>query len=345
VFNALVIGGTGLISRAITGQLAARGAEVTVYNRGLAQGALPEGVRQIVGDRTDREAFVRAFEHARYDVVIDMICFSPEQAEDSVRALRGRCEQFIFCSTAATYGPRMPPHVLIDETCPLEPVNHYGLNKVACEQAFRRAADDGAFAITILRPAHTYGPGAAMDDQQESDSGTWDRVVRGLPVLVAGDGLGLWHSTHRDDCARLFAHAALNAKTYGEAYNATGEEILTWRGYYREVARARTSSSSRRDGSCSRPPIASSFSRRSRNSTMPTRRPKPRRTCWSSAPILGSRRARARPSPTRERAAPGATADQTWPTSASSTAPVILASRSRKHKLLMHSRWRASAAT
>lgn len=36
--------------------------------------------------------------------------------------------------------------------------------------------------------------------------------------MCAGDGLGLWQSTHRDDCGKLFAYAALNSKTYGEAY-------------------------------------------------------------------------------------------------------------------------------
>ena len=30
----------------------------------------------------------------------------------------------------------------------------------------------------------------------------------------------------------------MNPRTYGEAYNATRDEVLTWRGYYREVARA-----------------------------------------------------------------------------------------------------------
>jgi nucleoside-diphosphate-sugar epimerase len=236
--NALIVGGTGLISTGITKQLLARGAEITMYNRGLRATALPQGVRQIVGDRADRAAFVQAFERERFDVVFDMICFTPEQAEDSIRAFRGRCEQFVFCSTAATYGAKVPPHVLVDEQLPLEPVCNYGRSKVACELAFRRAAEDGAFNVTIVRPSHTYGPGGAMIDQQVHDGSTWDRVARGLPVLVAGDGLGLWQSTHRDDCGLFFAHAALNPRTYGEAYNATRDEVLTWRGYYREVARA-----------------------------------------------------------------------------------------------------------
>jgi nucleoside-diphosphate-sugar epimerase len=238
MLNALIVGGTGLISTGITKHLVARGARVTMFNRGQRENTLPAGVRQMLGNRDDRAAFVRAFERERFDVVFDMICFTPEQAETSVSAFGGRCEQFIFCSTACVYSVETPAHVLIDESCPREPVTSYGRNKLACEQAFLRAAERGAFAATIVRPSHTYGPGNSLIDQQEFDSGTWDRVARGLPVLVAGDGLGLWQSTHRDDCGKLFAYAALEPKTYGEAYNATRDEVLTWRSYYSEVARA-----------------------------------------------------------------------------------------------------------
>ena len=236
--KALIVGGTGLISTGIVKHLLARGAEVAMFNRGERENTLAPGVRQILGDRNDEAAFVAAFAEQRFDVVYDMICFAPGQAEASVRAFAGRCEQFVFCSTVCTYGVKVPPHVLIDETFPLEPISEYGRNKLACEQAFERAARGGAFALTIVRPSHTYGPGGSLIDQLEFDSGTWDRVARGLPVLVAGDGLGLWVSTHRDDCGSFFAHAALAPQTYGQAYNATRDEVMTWRDYYREVARA-----------------------------------------------------------------------------------------------------------
>jgi nucleoside-diphosphate-sugar epimerase len=238
MFDALVLGGTGLISTAVTRQLAARGARVTVFNRGLRAGALPDGVRQITGDRADREAFVGAFARERFDVVIDMICYTPEHAEDTARAFRGRCAQVILCSSALTYGPGLPPSALVDEARPQEPRSEYGRDKVACERLLQRAADGGAFALTVLRAAHTYGPGGPMDDPLGTDGVAWDRVARGLPLLLPGDGLGLWQSTHRDDCARLFAHAAMNERTFGEAYNATRDEVITWRDYHREVARA-----------------------------------------------------------------------------------------------------------
>jgi len=238
MFDALVIGGTGLISTGIVKHLLARGARVTIYNRGQREHSVPEGVRQISGDRGKSVEFVNTFAERRFDVVFDMICFSPEQAEASTAAFRGRCQQMVFCSTVCSYGVRVPPHVLIDEAFPLEPISDYGRNKVSCERIFERASETGAFELTIVRPSHTYGPGGSLIDQQEFDSGTWDRVARGQPVLLAGDGLGLWQSTHRDDCGKFFAYAALSSRTYGQAYNATRDEVLTWRGYYREVARA-----------------------------------------------------------------------------------------------------------
>jgi nucleoside-diphosphate-sugar epimerase len=236
--TALIVGGTGLISTGIVKRLLARGMQVSVFNRGQRVKAPPEGVRLIQGDRDNVAEFTRTFERERFDVVFDMICYTPEQAEASVRAFAGRCEHFVFCSTAGVYGVKTPASVLIDESCPLEPANPWAKSKVLCEQIFLRASEHRDFNVTLARPGHTYGPGEALDDQQERDSGTWDRIARGLPVFCAGDGLGLWTPTHRDDCAKFFAYAALSPRTYGQAFNAMRDEVLTWRQYYRETARA-----------------------------------------------------------------------------------------------------------
>ena len=234
----LLIGGTGLISTGIVRHLLARGATVDMFNRGRRENTLPPGVRQVTGDRKDRDAFDRQFADARYDVVIDMIAFTPADAEQDVRAFGGRCEQLVFCSTVCTYGVKVPPRVLIDESFPQEPVSGYGRDKVACEQVLLRAHEQGRFRTTIVRPSHTYGPGSPLIDNLQFDPVTWDRIARGRPVLCSGDGLGLWVSTHRDDVGKLFAHACLNPATYGQAYNATRDEHFTWRDYYREAARA-----------------------------------------------------------------------------------------------------------
>src|SRR5690606_2054414 len=145
--------------------------------------------KSIVGDRDDADAFVRTFKDRAYDVVIDMICFRPQQAEASIAAFSGRCKQFIFCSTACTYGVKVPPTVLVDEAFPQEPISSYGRDKLACERAFLSAHDSGKFNTTIVRPSSTYGPGNPLIDNLEGDAVSWDRIARGLPVLCAGDGL------------------------------------------------------------------------------------------------------------------------------------------------------------
>ncbi|HLL88677.1 MAG TPA: NAD-dependent epimerase/dehydratase family protein [Tepidisphaeraceae bacterium] len=233
--NVLLIGGTGLISVGIVTHLLARGATVAMLNRGQRRNTLPPTVRQITGDRND-PAVLRDAAAKHFDAVIDMICFTPEQAQADVDAFAGRTKHFIFCSTVCTYGVRVPPRVLVDESFPQEPISGYGRNKVACEQVFLRAHAAGRFPVTIVRPSHTYGPGSPLIDNLEPDAVAWDRIEKGLPVLCAGDGLGLWVSTHRDDCGKVFAHAALNPRTFGQSYNATRDEHLTWREYYRTVA-------------------------------------------------------------------------------------------------------------
>jgi nucleoside-diphosphate-sugar epimerase len=234
----LVIGGTGLISTGIIKHLVKRDAEVTVFNRAQREDSLPREVKRLAGDRNGFGSFESRFSETHFDVVIDMIAFTPAQAESDVRAFGGRCDQFVFCSTVCTYGVKIPPQVLVDESFPQEPISDYGRNKLACEQIFQRAHRRRQFQVTIIRPSHTYGPGGTMIDNLEPDPVAWDRIERGLPVLCAGDGLGLWQSTHRDDVGRLFAYAALNPRTYGQAYNATRECILTWRDYYGETAAA-----------------------------------------------------------------------------------------------------------
>jgi nucleoside-diphosphate-sugar epimerase len=234
----LIIGGTGLISRGIVKHLLLRGANVTMFNRAQRDNPLPPEVEQITGDRKNRDAFEALFATSRFDVVIDMICFRPEDADSDVRAFGGRCEQLQLCSSVASYGVKISKDVLVDESFPQEPISTYGKGKVSCEQILLRAHAEKKFAATIFRPSNTYGPGRPLIDQLELDPVAWDRVMRGQPVVVADGAMTLWQSTHRDDCGKAFAYAALNSKTYGEAYNTTHHRIFTWRDYYREVGEA-----------------------------------------------------------------------------------------------------------
>ena len=234
----LIIGGTGLISTGIVRALLTRGAAITVFNRGQTDDRLGRDVKHLAGDRDDFAAFESAAAAAGpWDVVIDMICFRPDQAESDVRAFAGRCGHFIFCSTVCTYGNTQTVLPTL-ETTPQAPVSAYGRDKVACEQIFLRAHAAKKMPVTILRPSHTYGPGGNVINNLGWESTFIDRLRKGRPIVVSGDGHGLWQSAYSEDVGTGFAHAAGKPACFGEAYNITGDEVVTWDEYTQRTAAA-----------------------------------------------------------------------------------------------------------
>ncbi len=234
----LILGGTGLISTAITRELLERGDEVTLFNRGKTHLRIPDGASFIYGDRSDFAAFEQTMSQAGiFDCVIDMICYTPEQAESAVRAFRGRAGHFIFCSTVDVYSKPASRYPVL-ESEPRIGNNTYGRNKILCEDIFLAAHERGDFPVTIIRPAMTYGEGRGIVYFSGWTTRIFDRLLKGKPILVHGDGSALWVACYVGDVGRAFAHAAGSAQTFGKAYHVTGEEWLTWDRYFQTAAEA-----------------------------------------------------------------------------------------------------------
>ena len=243
----LVIGGTGLISTAITRYLVERSDDITLYNRGVTK-AQPEGeVKTIQGDRTDFTVFeARMAEASRFDCVIDMACFVPAEAKSAIRAFKGRIGQYIFCSTVDVYTKPAGRYPIVEgEERQPRPSFPYAFNKAACERLFEEAHRRGDFAVTLIRPAHTYGEGGGLvhtfDRTMLPFNGGYTAIARmraGKPVVVHGDGSSFWSVCHRDDVGRAFVQAAGNQATFGRGYHVAGEQWLTWDQYHQGVAEA-----------------------------------------------------------------------------------------------------------
>jgi nucleoside-diphosphate-sugar epimerase len=167
-----------------------------------------------------------------------MVCFTPEEAERAVRAYDGVTDQVILCSTVDVYHrpvDRMP----VREDAPHEPgVSEYGRRKSACEGILLDAHDAGRFDVTVVRPWSTYGEGGGVHHTFGSDTYYLDRIRRGLPIVVHGDGTSVWGPCHRDDVAGAFVGAVGNEVAFGEAYHVTTDEAMTWNRYHRTVAEA-----------------------------------------------------------------------------------------------------------
>jgi len=235
----LIIGGTGHISTAITPLFIEAGHDVTLYNMGKHKSLFDGKVRQISGDRMNYPEFEKNLENESFDCVIDMICFRPEDALSDIRVFSGRVNHFIFASTVDVYTkPADSLPVYEDSSRIANPAFDYAHMKVECENLFMNAEKKGAFNLTILRMAAISGEGRGLVHSFEGGLYHIDRLLRGKPIIVHGDGSSIWVTCHRDDAARAYLGAAGNKKTFGKAYNISGDEFMTWNQYWTRAASA-----------------------------------------------------------------------------------------------------------
>jgi nucleoside-diphosphate-sugar epimerase len=223
----LVLGGTGLISTGITRELLARGDRVTLFTRGSTR----PGMEAVHGDRADVTALQRAWGDG-HDAVIDMLCYTPDDARAAIQAFRGRAGHYIMCGTVDVYS-KPARYLPVDERHERAPAGsfRYAHDKARCEEILLHSG----LPLTILRPAATY-----LDTAVPS-IGSFDLAVERLaanrPVILHGDGGSRWVACHRDDVARAFV-AATRRAPQNRAYNVTGHEALTFEGYWHAVADA-----------------------------------------------------------------------------------------------------------
>ena len=232
----IVVGGTGNISTGIVKALLEFGHDVVVFTRRQRKSELPDSVSYITGDRKDRAAFEAAMQAEAFDAAIDMISFDSEDAQSAVRAFRG-VKHFIHCSTVCTYGGPLT-EVPATEECALRPIADYGRGKVAADQLLLRAYADGLFPVTIMKPAHTFGPSWAVLRQVGSSVGWLDRVKLGKPIIVSGDGTNLWSVCSSDDAGLGFAGAVGNEACFGQVYNITHPQFMSWDEYHTRAGAA-----------------------------------------------------------------------------------------------------------
>ena len=225
-----VVGGTGNISKSIVNLMLAQGFDVSVFNRGQ-RGKVPDSIHMIQGDRNDRENFEKRMQEGKFDAAIDMICFNAEDARSSYRAFRD-VGQFVMTSTVCTYGidydwfPATEDH-------PLRPITDYGKGKAEADSVFLEAYHREGFPVTILKPSTTYGPQQGLLRQIAWDFSWIDRVKKGKPILICGDGNALHQHLHVDDAAKAFVGILGNPNTIGQSYNLVNRGFITWADYHK----------------------------------------------------------------------------------------------------------------
>jgi nucleoside-diphosphate-sugar epimerase len=233
----LFIGGTGFISTAVSRQAIAKGFELYLLNRGSRLAHLP-GSHSLTADIHRLEDVRATLQDLEFDVVVDWIAYAPDDIERDLALFRGRVKQYIFISSASAY-QKPPAHYLITESTPLRnPYWEYSRNKIACEERLLQAYRDEGFPVTIVRPSLTYDPNFPIAIGGWGCYSLADRLNKGWPIIVHGDGSSLWVVTHADDFGRGFLGLLGNGRALGHAFHITSDEVLTWDQIYQTIAEA-----------------------------------------------------------------------------------------------------------
>lgn len=239
----VIIGGSGHVGTYLVPRLVHAGYEVVNVSRSQREPYQPHGawqqVEQVTIDRTaaeDAGTFGEQIVALQPDVIIDMICFTPESARQLVEAVRGKVQHFLHCGTIWIHGPSV--EVPTTEMTPRRPFGDYGINKAAIETYLLDEARRNGFPATLLHPGHIVGPGwAPLNPEGHFNPEVFSKLAQGQPITLPNFGLETVHHVHADDVAQIFMQALANRSgAVGESFHTVSPAAITLRGYAEQVA-------------------------------------------------------------------------------------------------------------
>lgn len=228
----LFIGGTGIISSAVSRLAVEKGIELYHLNRGKSHRKI-EGVKNISGDIRNVEETKQVLKDYFFDVVVNWISFVPEHVQADIEIFAGKTNQYIFISSASAYQKPILKLPITEETPLINPFWQYSRDKAECERILMDANRKNNFPVTIVRPSHTYDNTLIPNDWGYT---ILDRMIKGKKIIIHGDGTSLWVLTHNTDFAVGFVGLFGKKEAIGEVFHITSDELLTYNQIYQMMA-------------------------------------------------------------------------------------------------------------
>ena len=217
----VVVGGNGFLGAALVDRLVAAGHEVTAFDR-FSAGVVSYrsgDVRQVVGDFMNHADVASALAGQQY-VFHFVSTTTPATAEsdptldirtnllstvDLLQAsVDAGIEHVYYASTGgAIYGDQ-PGTSLAETVAPL-PVSPYAIGKLAIEGYLRYFHAKAGLPSTVFRISNPYGPGQRPTKRQGVIPIFLQRLRRGQPLTVLGDGSMVRDFVYVDDVVRMIA--------------------------------------------------------------------------------------------------------------------------------------------
>lgn len=228
MFSLLLVGGTGVLSSAVVAEAKLRGFNVTTITRGNRK--LPQGVRNIVCDRGNYEELSKLL-NKKYDAIIDFLCYTTKDVEDSYAFYSQYTKQYFFISSCAVYDTRIAD-ICREESPKVLPMWAYSIEKWAAEVKLSKMARDKPCYYTIIRPCVTYDDTRIPYGISPQYGYHWtlcSRILTGKPIITWNKGDNRCNMMRVEDFAVGVVGLVGNPKAYNEAFNICGDETPSFR--------------------------------------------------------------------------------------------------------------------
>jgi nucleoside-diphosphate-sugar epimerase len=241
--KAVVIGGSGHVGTYLVPDLVEAGYEVVSVSRSKREPYQPHlawnSVERITIDRKVAEEagdFGKQIADLKPDVIVDMICFTPDSARQLVDAVKGKVSHFLHAGTVWTHGQSRV--VQTTEATAKMPFGDYGINKAAIEAYLLKEAKVNGFPATIFQPGHIVGPGwRIVNPQGNFNPEIFQALQKGETVTIPHFGMETVHHIHASDLVLIVMKSLEHwSAAVGESFHAVSDAAVTLCGYGESMA-------------------------------------------------------------------------------------------------------------
>ncbi len=250
----LIIGGTRFMGPVIVRRLFENGHSITVFHRGQTSAELPEGVREIHGDRNNLDEFADEFRKLKPEVVLDMMLLTEAQANQLMAAMAGVAKRLVVASSCDVYfnfglmigtESGTPDAGKISEKARLRENRYpyrskvkskddlmYSYDKIIVERIVLSSQD---LPAAVLRLPMVYGP----RDHQHRFYDYIRRMADKRSAIILEEKQPDWLMTrgYSENCAEAICRAVEDENSAGHIYNVGDPDALPEREWISRLAK------------------------------------------------------------------------------------------------------------
>lgn len=231
----LILGGNQFLGRHICEKLIAEKYQVYVFNRGTRIN--PSGAIHIKGDRNKKKELCSLLDlynlldlHCllnshKFEAIIDVSAYEPEQIKMSLKILKGKYKKYIFISSASVYKDiKKVPAKEGDEIGGNLIWGNYALNKFLCEETLKEFSVRNNSDFVIFRPFYIFGSGNNLD----RETYFFNRILDEKTIFMPSKDTIIQFGYVKDLANNIFK-AVKNDNFNNNIFNISGNEYMDFK--------------------------------------------------------------------------------------------------------------------